>query len=556
MKYWIQVVFFWIAIPMAFAQKVQVTLSVNPTNVEVGTPIVIQVSANVEGDFSIDFPSNFKKLAGTQRGMNQSFDSRSGKNITNHFFAQTGSFQAVGNYKFRAKIKTKKGIYQSNLVTVNVRKSNTSISDVSNSINTEKPVFGTVEIQHKTIYEGQSILVNSKIYTKYNLSVDAYEPVQFKGNPEIIDLQSSNELNFDPINIKGQTYYQTAFDKKILFYSESGKYEVGPFKMNLVYETPNDFIDYQIVSTKEIVEVIPLPSNAPKSFNGGIGNFKITRKFDQQEVKQGDVVVMTIEFEGEGNLKDMSQPIFDLPENVLIYGDPEVSENIQYAHEKVLGKKTYQFHLQFLEKGKFVMPAMNFSYFDPLAKKYVTQTTKDFEVNVEKSNQFENQVFSDFDDLNGESGLPQRNPAENQDKSNKAFVILSIALSIGLVTFLFLFWKRKSKEKIETFSEVLEERKEIQELDKLFAKARNSELNGDLKSSYLSLEKAIRLMVILVTEDLEELSNRQNVFHQLSDLVASCESARYMELYDKAKYLEILEQTKSIYITIKSQINT
>ena len=231
MKYWMHLIFILLVIPFGFTQEIHVNLSIDQNDLEVGAPVIITVTSNVKGDFTIDFPSSFTALPGVHSGMNNQIDYRSGKSETVYFITRTGSFQQVGKYNFRAKLKTRKKTYQSNSVTVRVENKKSVATKVISRKDSNKPLIGTVEIQKKTVYEGESILVYGKIYTKYNMALETYKPYEVSGYPEIKSIPSPEEPVFTPITINGQQYFETPFDQKILFFGAPGKYEVAPFKM-------------------------------------------------------------------------------------------------------------------------------------------------------------------------------------------------------------------------------------------------------------------------------------------------------------------------------------
>jgi hypothetical protein len=405
---------------------------------------------------------------------------------------------------------------------------------------TKKPIFGVVEIQKKTVYVGENVLVNGKIFTKYDLAVESYSSYELNGNPEIKQLPAPSVPDFTPISINGQAYFSTTFDNKILFFSSPGKYKFGPFKMGVVYETPDDFINLKLISSQETIEVIPLPQNAPKNFIGGIGEFSFTRKFDFLDVKQGDVVEMTIEIEGKGNVQNSTKPDFELPEGVILYGDPGVTELIGYHKSGARGRKTYTYLLQFLEKGKFTIPMMKISYFNLDKKKYITLESNAIEINVEKSNQFENQVYDNSDGL---AGLPQITEKKSNSKTSLVLLIVLIAIALGI--FLFFFLKRKSNKEPDVIIEIIPENKEIKNIESVISQADFFQKKGDYKRSYQQFEVAIRTMVNYVSENPDEMIKQEALLQKLSQLRVLCETARFLDSYE-------IEQAKSLQIQLNS----
>lgn len=549
MKYWIQLLFILLAIPLGFAQQASIVLSIDQYEVEIGTPIIITVKTNIKGDLVIDFPSNFKPLPGMTSGRTKQIDFKTGKSETIYFTTRTGSFLNEGKFNFRAEVKNGKKNYKSNSVTIRVEKKAVVASTFTRK-ETNKPVFGTVEVQQKTIYEGESILVNGKIYSKYDLAIEGYETYKITGYPDVKELSSPKEPVFIPIIINGQQYFQTPFDSKVLFYSSPGKYEIGPFKMSVVYETSDDFINFEVKSNKEVIEVLPLPANAPQNFTGGIGEFNFTRNFDLVSVNQGDVVVMTVEIEGQGNINNITKPEFSLPEGVILYGDPEVSEVISYLQSGARGKKTYKFLLQFVDKGNFSIPEMEISFFNPKDKKYFTRTSKAVEVQVAKSNHFQNQVV-DNSELRNDITVSREDGKQNKDRSKVSLVLLSVFLPISLGAFLFFFLKRRPKKEVENIVEIVKENKDMHKIASLLEHSSLLQRKQDFEGSYQQLKLAIRTMVRLVTEEFNQIENQEKILQELSEILVLIETARFLDVFDLAEAQAVQKQAQFIFHSIQ-----
>lgn len=542
MKNWLYIVFILLVIPIGFAQQVHVNLSVDQKEVEIGVPVIVTISSNVEGEFTLDIPSDFSMLPGVQSGKSQQVDYQTGKKESIYFMTRTGSFQREGKYDFRATLKTRKKTYKSNSLSVTVKKKE-QISVAFSRKETRNPVFGKVEVQKKTIYEGESVLVNGKIYTKYDLAVESYQPIKYIGYPEIKDLTSNKDPGFSPVTIQNQQYYYKPFDKKLFFFNAPGKYEIGPFKMGVVYETSEDFINLEVNSNKEIIEVLPLPANGPSNFNGGIGEFKLTRNFDQQEVKQGDVIVMKVEIAGTGNLQNIQKPELTLPQGVIQYGDAEVQEAIVFQEDGSTGKKVYTFHLQFLEKGVFTIPSMEVSYFNPKTKKYVSLSVPSKEVKVNKSLQFENQTLANNTEFNEQDYLNQANTdSKNSSPYQKVtLVLLGVFVPISLGVFLFFFIRRKPSKEVEIQEETKNQISETEIIEQYITNSYNAVSKGNLSFSFQQVEFAIRIMVRLITSEKVELPDSTQMLQKLSELLVACESARYLQDY-KVESLKLAQK--------------
>ena len=128
--------------------------------------------------------------------------------------------------------------------------------------------------------------------------------------------------------------------------------------------------------------VKPLPMvDRPDSFNGAIGTFSCRTKPDADRVSLGDPVRLLFEIEGTGNFSAMPAPILNSNENFKI-GPPAFSfeGNEITMHE---GKQSFEYILSPLKAGLLSIPAISFSYFDPLQEKYFTSFTQEHPLRVD-----------------------------------------------------------------------------------------------------------------------------------------------------------------------------
>ena len=269
-------------------------------------------------------------------------------------------------------------------------------------------------------------------------------------------------------------------------------------------------------------------------------------------MKQGDVVVMTINIEGEGNVQNITKPQFNLPDGVIQYGDPEISENINYQSNGAVGSKTYRFHLQFLEKGNYTIPKLELSYFDPKQKKYITLTSKEVEIKVLKSNQFENQVFDKTEGIENHSSIA--NKLKDKKQNNVTLILLGVFIPASLGVILFLFLKRKPKKKLEFVSEIEENKEELLQIESHLFDSKRLQVKGDFKASYQEIESAIRKMLVCLSEKTVDIADSEKIIQQLSNLRVTCESARYMQIYQQDQLIDVQNKTCLLFDSLKSKM--
>jgi hypothetical protein len=133
----------------------------------------------------------------------------------------------------------------------------------------------------------------------------------------------------------------------------------------------NNLAHGNVPSNHLVVHSHPLPTEGrPDNFKGAIGEFKVSGGAAPTSVNVGDPAYLDFSVTGEGNFDEVNCP--------TLAPDPDwksyvASSRIQYSDEShTLGEKTFHQAIIPKKNGVLPLPAANFSYFDPAAKKYVT----------------------------------------------------------------------------------------------------------------------------------------------------------------------------------------
>ncbi|MBU3664820.1 MAG: protein BatD [Chthoniobacterales bacterium] len=122
------------------------------------------------------------------------------------------------------------------------------------------------------------------------------------------------------------------------------------------------------------IEVLPLPKEGrPENFSGAIGQFTIDASATPRTVKAGEPVTLALAVEGRGNFDAISPPALTGTDGWRTYAPKESfkgADAIGYG-----GTKTFEVSMV-ARTDQTSTPGAEFSYFDPLKKKYVTLKTE------------------------------------------------------------------------------------------------------------------------------------------------------------------------------------
>ncbi|MEZ4889125.1 MAG: BatD family protein [Crocinitomicaceae bacterium] len=436
-----------------WGQKASVKLLVEPQEVSVNQQFSITLKSNVDGNIVENWPSNFERGYGVQSMSRYVQDYSNGKMVQEHLVIFTGEFTKAGSYKigpFYVKAGNKTYTSNSVMVTVGGASNNSNGGEITKK-QLNQPAFGVIEVSATKLYEGEPLVVSGRVYAREETFGRPIlkRPFNFNGVSDMHELQQTEM--WEPKVVRNREYLSFSFGKQVLFPVGSGRLDIQSFEIFLPFFDQN----YNVVSSTPSVEIIPLPSNPPANFCGGVGEFSVEQKIvNPQNVKQGDIVQIEVTVNGKGNLHAIESPVLQLPKGMNIYGDAETKDDFSFTSQGSTGKKTYTYHVQVTQEGKQVIEPVAIAYFNPKTEKYATASaaksiTVDVLVNKAFSLQTENtatpQPVNEFDKKYNYSKLKSVLTSSNSWLWYGAGSLLLLA---GL---LFIFYPRKKKVVAPTF---------------------------------------------------------------------------------------------------------
>lgn len=127
------------------------------------------------------------------------------------------------------------------------------------------------------------------------------------------------------------------------------------------------------------IRVDELPGEGrPASFGGGVGQFSIVAAADKTELKAGEAVTLTVKVEGRGNVSALAEPKASWPAGVEVYD----SKGRAKTTARGIGEKIFEIILIPRQAGNVVLPPLEFSYFDPVTRRYVSKSTEPMSLSV------------------------------------------------------------------------------------------------------------------------------------------------------------------------------
>ena len=514
---------------------------------------------NENGD---DFtPPDFKGF-NVVGGPNQSVSNSwiNGKRSFSKTYSYFLSPQLKGKIKIlQATVKISGEIYKTSPLIVEV----TSAVDKPNDPNNidyiaDENIHLVAEISNSNPYLNEGITILYKLYYRNPITISDVQELE---SPKFSDFWNHiikiPKITVERGTYKNEPYNEVVWRKVVLYPQKTGKLVLEPLSLNLSVGIPTQKRDFfgskiyrQVQKTtttgKNIINVKALPEkNKPDNFTGAVGQFDFDVVLSKKSLKASESFQAKVKVNGKGNLKLFKLPKIVVPNTLELY-EPEYKENIKVLLSGMKGsiEDSYTIVPQF--QGKYPIPEISFSFFDPIKKEY--KTLNSFELIVDafdgpsklndynKISRSEKKEFNNDNSFNFIELSTKFSSIKKEQFWNTSLFWLLFSLPLILIILLIIF-KEVFLNKKENQKSLIQRRNE--KLARKFLGSAKREINN-YQNFYEVLERALHnyLKAKLLIETTEFSKNKivnllvkKNVdliyANEYVDLLENCEIARF-----------------------------
>ena len=584
LKFYISLFICLLSIPLV-AQEATLKAKVSKNKLGVNQRLRIEFSVDKQGGDNFSPPNfaNFKVVGGPSQSVSQSWIN--GKVTFSQSYTyiiqpkRKGAFSiASASIKVGGKFIKSEPVKVIVLDAIEIPKNPNDPNYVA-----QQNIHLVAEISKANPYVGEGIYVEYRLYVSENVSVydtSISEAPKYNGfwNQDI-------KVNGFPVKMgkyNGENYRYIVLQKALLIPTKTGKLSIDPMRMDIVIGVPSGRADFfgnaitknirrEFASTKKIIRPKSLPlEGKPANFAGAVGDFNFSVALSKDILKANETSQVQVKISGKGNLKLFELPTVETPAELEMY-QPERKERVRVNASGLSGAVTDTYTVVPLYKGKYKIPSISFSYFNPKEKKYKTIATEDFFVDVQEGKELitldtssvrKQEVISTGKNFRYIATKTNFITAKKIDffKSNLFYVLFLlplIAIPIGV------FIGKKNEERS---NDILGNKtRKAEKLAKKYLSKAQKQL-GKKEAFYEALERALHnylkaklgvetaeISKERITEILKGKNVEATAIHQFIEVLKNSDFARYTP-FTATEMKEEFERAKAVIVQLDKQL--
>ena len=570
----------------ATAQEAVLTAKVSKNKLGINQRLKIEFTINKQGGDNFSPPkfSNFKVVGGPSQSVSQSWIN--GK-VT---FSQSYSYiiqpkrkgeLTIGsaNIEIAGKNINSKPIKIIVLDAIEIPKDPNDPNYIA-----QQNIHLVAEISKSKPFVGEGLYVEYRLYVSENISVydtSVTEAPQYNGfwNQNI-------KINNFPVKMgkyNGEEYRYIVLQKAFLIPTKTGKLQIDPMKMDIVIGVPNGRTDFfgnpitqnirkEFASTKKTISPRALPlKEKPENYTGAVGTFKFNVSLSKNLLKANESSQIQLTVKGKGNLKLFELPKVVTPVELEKY-QPERTEKVRVSSSGISGTVSDTYTIVPQYKGKYKIPNISFSYFNPKEEKYHTINTDNLIVEVLEGKELnpvseintvqKQTVVSTGKNFRYIQTKSNFKPIDRSEffKSNLFYALLFIPiLTIPIVILIAKRNERRNNDLVGSKS------RKAEKLAKKYLSEAQKQL-GKKEAFYESLERALHnylkgklgietadISEEKITEILEKRSVDSRTIHEFIVVLKNSDLARYTPITN-SEMKEEFERAKQVIVQLDKQL--
>ncbi len=391
------------SVNLVFADEIDLNVYLDKNSVSLEEPFTLTIEISGLNDRNVEQPIlpnlPFKNI-GLYTGENETVTIIQGKLTSSKKLSFTYTLQPtkIGSFTIPPiNVKIAGKSYKTNSLMINVvkgqSKTNTNNFQYKKESTISKDdVFIKVFISKSQVYKNEPFIVKYILYSVFQPQNYSYVTEPNFSSFWKEDLQKEQDQKGYVTNYNGRKYLAIDLSTLSLTPTRSGRLSIPSFVFDVDINVPSSSLfswginkRIRLTTQEQIINALELPDNSNPSFTGAIGQFSVNSSINLQKLKAGESFTYSLIVNGKGNLKQFSNPIFPSLSKMKVL-DPESEVILDNNNDELKGKRIFKYTCIPQEEGLYVIPPLNFTYFDPIKKQYISLQTKEIKILTEKGN--------------------------------------------------------------------------------------------------------------------------------------------------------------------------
>lgn len=264
-----------------------------------------------------------------------------------------------------------------------------------------------LEVSKKTCYVGEPIVAEYLLLSRLQCESRISKQPSFNGF-SVVDMPLQDQFNppsrvlngksFNVYQIRKSQIYplqagdieleRAEIDNDVAFVRESYIREQGmegwldEFSLSML---PGEAVVRRTVTVGNNpvnIVVKPLPEQGrPAGYTGAVGRFSIDAALQKSRIGLSEGGLLTVTVSGDGNFPLLTAPAIEWPAELEAF-EPRDEEALDRSSVPLRGSKSFSFAFSAQLPGRYIIPPVKFSYFDPAASLYRTVESKALTIEV------------------------------------------------------------------------------------------------------------------------------------------------------------------------------
>ena len=400
-----------------FAASPSVTAVLSDSQPQVGQMVQLEIKVNGAQSANVPETISVNGLEIHQTGTSRQFEMHNFDVTSSVTYNYTVLPQKAGQFKIPPQtIRVGNDSLTTPELVLNVAQGSTRSS--SGSAQSGQAAVGSKLAFAELVVAKKDAYVGEMIPAEVRLGFDTHARGQLEEGPELsaqgFTTQKLQQPRETLETIGGRTYQVYTF-KTAIAAVRSGQFEIGPVTAKAIVVLPRrpstprsrpkspfdvfglddpfsdpffsdpfgsmgERTELPIKSETAMLNVKPLPPNAPANFSGAVGNFTMSVDAKPKTVQVGDPITVTSTINGRGNFDRVTGPTLEDERGWHKY--PPSAKFKQDDDVGISGEKTFEMVIAPNEK-KSAVPPLVFAYFDPIQENYKTLRSDAVPITVE-----------------------------------------------------------------------------------------------------------------------------------------------------------------------------